>query len=227
MTLVEDNWGDGDPYTTMAWYPPDYDDIPPGPVMTPALVVTHLADDGAGWDAWIAGRREAVRVAGPGELNELLGELGITATTLAGFRPCDAPRCHLAATTAALTVTGDAWLIARACDAHKPDAVPGAAFVLIPGPVAGRSSYQRHRPADIAAIVGVLLAWDVPPSLLAQPECAACGQRIAMAGNLAWYAAASTVACPGHAPAPGPVADLLTAWAQGAVPVAAPPRAVA
>jgi hypothetical protein len=212
-TLVEDP--DTQPTTTIT--------IPtvtePYTLAPATLVVVHPAEDG--WDAYISGRAEAVRIDGPADLNHILDGLGIRYTTLCGIAACDAPHCGNAATAATLTATPDAYLLTRACTTHQAT-IPADGHQL-PGHTVARPAYIRRFATDIAALSRALLAHAIPPDLFDQPACTHCGLRIApdpdMAPRLTWRAGDGSAACTSEPPrtheaAPSPAEALITRYVQ-------------
>jgi hypothetical protein len=199
---------------------------PAGPP-TPTLVVTHRPPGGGdGWDAYITGR-EPARVAGPAELNTLLGQLGVRATHLVGFARCDTPGCALAATAAVLTTAPHAYLFTRACAGHQPETAPLSGFSM-PSPVTLRPIYRRRVATEIAEMTRLLLHLAVPAHLFAQPRCGHCAARIApgpdLVPGITWQDEAALTTCPpapdttgddparAHIPGPGETAALIARY---------------
>lgn len=217
-TLVEDA-GTDDTIIT-GWSPPD---PPPAALPPPTLVVVHPAPEGPQKDVYIAGR-EPVRIDTAGELNALLGGLGIRHTTLIGLSSCDTPSCGYAATTAALTATPDAYRFERSCDDHLPLAFPETTYV-IPNPGTVRPAYVRRFATEVADLARFLLAHDVPEGVFAQPACGNCHARLApelswrgdAAPRVTWLTAEGGRSCGRnrqHTPAPGEVGALITRYVQ-------------
>lgn len=216
VTTLVDDTGTDDTIIS-GWSPPD---PPPPTTPAPTLIVVHPAD-GAQFDAYIAGR-EPVRIDTAGELNALLGGLGIRHTILIGLSGCDTPSCGYAATTATLTATPDLYRFERACDEHR--AVAEDAYAIAnPGTV--RPVYVRRFATEVADLARFLIGHPVPEALFAQPVCGNCHARLApevawrgdAAPRVTWLTAEGSRSCGrnrNHNPAPGEVGALITRYVQ-------------